>query len=115
MFRTLVVFVKFVSLAFTLALLIDSPAMEDLLLFKCFLHSNLEFEKYYLNILYLSNNPPSLYLSLQMSDTVSILSLLYILIILPIIPLYRTLDTAKQGERGDRVEQGDEEEQKNLM
>ena len=50
-----------------------------------------------------------------MSDTVAILSLLYILIILPIIPLYRTLNTDKQGERGDHVEQGDEEEQKNLM
>ena len=50
-----------------------------------------------------------------MSDTVSILSLLYIFLILPIIPLYRTLNTDKQRERGDHVEQGDEEEQKNLM
>ena len=50
-----------------------------------------------------------------MSDTVSILSLLYIFLILPIIPLYRTLNTHKQGERGDHMEQGDEEEQKNLM
>ena len=62
------------------------------------------------NLLFLS-----FYLSLQMSDTVSILSLLYILIILPIIPLYRTLNTDKQEERGPHVEQGDEEEQKSLM